>query len=75
MFICWISQIVAMLDSEHGHAVHHIVQDIAKSYPMALVYPFKISQESYTFASAGGNEAIARRFVQGYVSYAQTTLL
>lgn len=58
---------VALLDHSHGTAVHHIILDIAKLYPMAIVYPFKISQESFTFQSAGSQEAAARQFVDRWV--------
>ena len=63
MFLSWISQMVALLDHEHAAAVHHIVMDIAERYPMAIIYPFQISQESYTYKSAGAAEAAARQFV------------
>ena len=54
---------VALLDHEHAAAVHHVVMDIAERYPMAIIYPFQISQESYTYKSAGAAEAAARHFV------------
>jgi len=57
MFLSWVSQIVAMLDSEHGAAVHHIVSNIADSYPMALIYSVKISLEDFV---TNGNSKICQ---------------
>uniref|UniRef100_A0A8C6A8F9 DNA-dependent protein kinase catalytic subunit n=1 Tax=Marmota marmota marmota TaxID=9994 RepID=A0A8C6A8F9_MARMA len=54
-FIGWISHMVALLDKEEAVAVQHTVEEIASSYPQAIVYPFIISSESYSFedTSAG----------------------
>ncbi|MBZ3885751.1 DNA-dependent protein kinase catalytic subunit [Sciurus carolinensis] len=54
-FIGWISHMVALLDKEEAVAVQHTVEEIANSYPQAIVYPFIISSESYSFkdTSAG----------------------
>ncbi|XP_061454380.1 DNA-dependent protein kinase catalytic subunit isoform X2 [Rhineura floridana] len=48
-FIGWISQLMAMLDKEEAIAVQHTVEEIANSYPQAIVYPFMISSESFFF--------------------------
>ncbi|XP_037658373.1 DNA-dependent protein kinase catalytic subunit [Choloepus didactylus] len=48
-FIGWISQLVALLDKEEAMAVQHTVEEIADNYPQAIVYPFMISRESYSF--------------------------
>lgn len=40
---------MAMLDKEEAIAVQHAVEEIANSYPQALVYPFMISSESFSF--------------------------
>ncbi|XP_053322155.1 DNA-dependent protein kinase catalytic subunit [Spea bombifrons] len=48
-FIGWISQMMAMLDKKESVAVQYIIEEIADNYPQALVYPFMISSESYTF--------------------------
>ncbi|XP_034980550.2 DNA-dependent protein kinase catalytic subunit [Zootoca vivipara] len=48
-FIGWISQLMAMLDKEEAIAVQHAVEEIANSYPQAIVYPFMISSESFSF--------------------------
>uniref|UniRef100_A0A2K6EWI3 DNA-dependent protein kinase catalytic subunit n=1 Tax=Propithecus coquereli TaxID=379532 RepID=A0A2K6EWI3_PROCO len=54
-FIGWISHMVALLDKEEAVAVQHTVEEIADNYPQAIVYPFIISSESYSFrdTSAG----------------------
>ena len=54
-FIGWIGHMVALLDKEEGVAVQRTVADIADHYPQAIVYPFTISSESYSFrdTSAG----------------------
>ncbi|CAH2285137.1 DNA-dependent kinase catalytic subunit [Pelobates cultripes] len=48
-FIGWINQMMAMLDKNESLAVQYIIEDIANNYPQALVYPFIISSESFTF--------------------------
>uniref|UniRef100_A0A674JBQ4 DNA-dependent protein kinase catalytic subunit n=1 Tax=Terrapene triunguis TaxID=2587831 RepID=A0A674JBQ4_9SAUR len=48
-FIGWISQLMAVLDKEEAVAVQHTVEEIANSYPQAIVYPFLISSENYSF--------------------------
>ena len=63
MFITWVSQMMALLDTNHCTAIHHIIQSISTDYPMAIVYPFMISHEGYTYGSAGDSETVARQFV------------
>ncbi|XP_044280098.1 DNA-dependent protein kinase catalytic subunit isoform X2 [Varanus komodoensis] len=48
-FIGWISQLMAVLDKEEAMAVQHTVEEIADNYPQAIVYPFMISSESFSF--------------------------
>ncbi|XP_062986775.1 DNA-dependent protein kinase catalytic subunit [Elgaria multicarinata webbii] len=48
-FIGWISQLMAMLDKEEAPAVQYTVEEIANIYPQAIVYPFMISSESFSF--------------------------
>ncbi|XP_028413162.1 DNA-dependent protein kinase catalytic subunit-like [Dendronephthya gigantea] len=52
MFIGWISQMVALLDKRESHAVQGILQDLAKHYPQALLYPLKISAEQFKFGGS-----------------------
>ncbi|CAG2250822.1 PRKDC [Mytilus edulis] len=51
MFIMWIGQMVALLDKPEAKAIHNIIIDIAKTYPQAVTYPFKLSGEGYTFGN------------------------
>lgn len=48
-FIGWISQLMAVLDKEEARAVQPTVEEIASTYPQAIVYPFMISSESFSF--------------------------
>ncbi|XP_060058172.1 DNA-dependent protein kinase catalytic subunit [Erinaceus europaeus] len=50
-FIGWISHMVALLDKEEAVAVQRTVAEIADHYPQAIVYPFIISSESYSFSN------------------------
>ncbi|TSL34570.1 DNA-dependent protein kinase catalytic subunit [Bagarius yarrelli] len=47
--IGWISQMMALLDKPEAVAVQQVVKEIAECYPQALIYPFMISSEGYTF--------------------------
>lgn len=49
ILISWISQMVALLDKPEAIAVQHCIEQIARSYPQALVYALMISSESYRF--------------------------
>lgn len=55
---------LALLDKEEAVAVQHTVEAIAENYPQAIVYPFIMSSESYSFkdTSAGhkNKEFVAR---------------
>uniref|UniRef100_A0A8C3LMS1 DNA-dependent protein kinase catalytic subunit n=1 Tax=Chrysolophus pictus TaxID=9089 RepID=A0A8C3LMS1_CHRPC len=48
-FIGWISQMMALLDKDEAVAVQHTVEEIADTYPQAIIYPFMISSESFCF--------------------------
>uniref|UniRef100_A0A8C2LHS2 DNA-dependent protein kinase catalytic subunit n=1 Tax=Cricetulus griseus TaxID=10029 RepID=A0A8C2LHS2_CRIGR len=63
-FIGWISHMVALLDKEEAIAVQHTVEEIADNYPQAIIYPFIISSESYSFkqtSSGCKNKAFVER--------------
>ncbi|XP_031440254.1 DNA-dependent protein kinase catalytic subunit [Clupea harengus] len=47
--IGWISQMMALLDKREAVAVQQVILEIAESYPQALVYPYMISSENYSF--------------------------
>ncbi|TRY56699.1 hypothetical protein DNTS_012969 [Danionella cerebrum] len=49
LLIGWISQMMALLDKPQAIAVQHVIEEIAECYPQALVYPYMISSENYTF--------------------------
>ncbi|XP_070581112.1 DNA-dependent protein kinase catalytic subunit-like [Ptychodera flava] len=49
MFLGWLGQMLALLDKNESPAVHRIILDIAEQYPQALVYPFKMSSENFSF--------------------------
>ncbi|KAF5289822.1 hypothetical protein FQA39_LY14977 [Lamprigera yunnana] len=51
MFLKWIPQLLANLDTICIHAIDTIVLEIAKTYPQAIMFPYKISKEKYKFES------------------------
>lgn len=57
MFIGWINQMVAILDKREGKAVHAILKELARTYPQALWYPFKISSEEFVFEDSDDGKA------------------
>ncbi|KAL6085809.1 hypothetical protein STEG23_007048, partial [Scotinomys teguina] len=79
-FIGWISHMVALLDKEEAIAVQHTVEEIADNYPQAIIYPFIISSESYSFkhtTSGHENKAFVERIkskldqggkIQGFIN-------
>ncbi|KAM9839260.1 DNA-dependent protein kinase catalytic subunit [Aulostomus maculatus] len=57
MLIGWISQMVALLDKPEAVVVQYCIEQIAESYPQAVVYALMISSESYHFEdSAVGHQ-------------------
>ncbi|XP_038201173.1 DNA-dependent protein kinase catalytic subunit [Arvicola amphibius] len=63
-FIGWISHMMALLDKDEAIAVQHTVEEIADNYPQAIIYPFIISSESYSFkqtSSGHKNKAFVER--------------
>ncbi|KAK7807495.1 hypothetical protein U0070_006783, partial [Myodes glareolus] len=55
-FIGWISHMMALLDKEEAIAVQHTVEEIADNYPQAVIYPFIISSESYSFKQTSSGQ-------------------
>jgi hypothetical protein len=47
MYIQWIPQLVAILDTKIAKFVFPSIKRLAESYPNALYYPFHISFEHY----------------------------
>lgn len=57
MFIRWISQMMALLDKEEGPCVVPILTEIAREYPQALYFPFRISTENF---AESASESVAQ---------------
>ncbi|GFO12453.1 DNA-dependent protein kinase catalytic subunit [Plakobranchus ocellatus] len=51
MFLLWISQMTALLDKPEAVVVAPVLLRIAAEYPQALIYPFRMSSEGYSFES------------------------
>ncbi|KAK9971873.1 hypothetical protein ABG768_025216 [Culter alburnus] len=63
LLIGWISQMMALLDKPQATAVQHVIEEIAECYPQALIYPYMISSESYTFEKSASGQR-NREFVE-----------
>uniref|UniRef100_A0A9J8AJD6 DNA-dependent protein kinase catalytic subunit n=1 Tax=Cyprinus carpio carpio TaxID=630221 RepID=A0A9J8AJD6_CYPCA len=63
MLIGWISQMMALLDKPQATAVKHVIEEIAECYPQALIYPYMISSENYTFEESASGQR-NRKFVE-----------
>nr|CAD7397905.1 unnamed protein product [Timema poppensis] len=49
MFLGWVSQLIASLDTPVGLALGDLILRLATSYPKAVIYPFYISSDKYKF--------------------------
>ncbi|CAG2063195.1 unnamed protein product, partial [Timema podura] len=47
MFLGWVSQLIASLDTPVGLALGDLILRLATSYPKAVIYPFYISSDKY----------------------------
>ncbi|CAL1269299.1 unnamed protein product [Larinioides sclopetarius] len=63
LFIGWIDQMLAILDKPEGKAVHVIIENIASTYPDAIIYAFHLSYSSYDFTNLKDAE-VNQNFVQ-----------
>lgn len=63
LLIGWISQMMALLDKPQATAVQHVIEEIAECYPQALIYPYMISSENYTFEESASGQR-NREFVE-----------
>lgn len=63
LLIGWISQMMALLDKPQATAVQQVIEEIAECYPQALIYPYMISRESYTFEESASGQR-NREFVE-----------
>lgn len=52
MFLRWIPQLLANVDSEKIFVVADIVEKIAVNYPEAIMYPYRLSKDNYTLEDA-----------------------
>ncbi|RXG71024.1 DNA-dependent protein kinase catalytic subunit, partial [Armadillidium vulgare] len=57
MFLLWISHILIYLDKAPGEYLLPIIKLLAETYPQAVIYPFEVSKEAYTFTGAYGLQA------------------
>lgn len=48
MFIRWIPQLLANVDTEKIFAIAEIVEKIAISYPQSIMYAYRLSKENYS---------------------------
>uniref|UniRef100_A0A8C3K0S4 DNA-dependent protein kinase catalytic subunit n=1 Tax=Calidris pygmaea TaxID=425635 RepID=A0A8C3K0S4_9CHAR len=77
-FIGWISQMMALLDKDEAVAVQHTVEEIANTYPQAIIYPFMISSESYCFkdtATGCKNKEFVERLLFDWVEDVKNELV
>lgn len=51
MFLSWTPQIFALLDKPEAPLLQDIVWQLVNTYPNALIYPMKLSQENYNFTN------------------------
>ncbi|KAG5877906.1 hypothetical protein JTB14_011622 [Gonioctena quinquepunctata] len=49
MFLGWIPQLLANVDSPKVFAISKIIKRIAETYPQAIMYPYRLSRENYKF--------------------------
>jgi len=63
---------MALLDKPQATAVQHVIEEIAECYPQALIYPYMISRESYTFEKSASGQR-NREFVEKYVKVCSVT--
>ncbi|KAK4881292.1 hypothetical protein RN001_004611 [Aquatica leii] len=63
MFLKWIPQLLANLDTSCIYAIDDIILEIAKVYPQAIMFPYRISQEKYKF-EPGGIENLGKTLMQ-----------
>lgn len=62
---------MALLDKDEAVAVQHTVEEIANTYPQALIYAFMISSESYCFkdtAAGCKNKEFVERWICNWSS-------
>jgi hypothetical protein len=58
MFLSWVAQLLAHLDTEIGHVVAPLLLRLATSYPTAVQFPFHLSREMYQYNNPGTRSAV-----------------
>ncbi|KAJ8958552.1 hypothetical protein NQ314_006391 [Rhamnusium bicolor] len=61
MFLGWIPQLLANVDSQKIFAISKVIIRIAEAYPQAIMYPYRLSKENYNFKD--NNVADEARFL------------
>lgn len=59
MYLLWVNLILVYADKSPSAALLPIIEELAKEYPQAIVYPFRISKQQYDFTSDAGKAAKA----------------
>lgn len=49
MFLRWIPQLLAVVDTDKVFAIVNIIKNIADVYPQSIMYAYKLSKENYVF--------------------------
>lgn len=60
MFLGWIPQILANIDSPKVGAFTHLILKIAKTYPQAIMYAYRLSKENYKCDSEESRDLIKK---------------
>uniref|UniRef100_A0A914UHP1 non-specific serine/threonine protein kinase n=1 Tax=Plectus sambesii TaxID=2011161 RepID=A0A914UHP1_9BILA len=59
MFLGWLNQIIAVLDSPSATTLHDIVRRLSEEYPQAVFYPFNVSRKQWTLT-----DSVRKAFVE-----------
>lgn len=49
MFLRWIPQLLAVVDTNKIFAITDIIEKIASTYPQSAMYAYRLSKENYVF--------------------------
>lgn len=52
MFLDWIPQLLANVDSEKVTSLKKIISNIAENYPQSIMYAYRLSKEKYSFENS-----------------------
>lgn len=63
MFLRWIPQLLANVDTNKIFAIADIIEKIACTYPQSIMYAYRLSKENYVLCEDNiGN--VAKRFIK-----------